>query len=633
MATIAIGRFARYAVPITLLVLTVSPVVPVRADEPATANGVNWDELVHEYLALGLPAPPENAPLVAMFHDMEVVDDIYDNEGRPIPLNQPRYLLGFLIANDEDKSSKLLVGTEWFDLAIVRATDLIRINSVEKLPHSVVEGNKDGTFEINAALPLAVQCYRRGFKDMAELLLRLSQTRSYGHSASPFHQPHGLSPLVALRYVAWTHWGNQLVEAGTDRAAAHRRMTELIRREPALRTAARLELLDALQAALQPRCAALGSAERLVDDLVDDQSLYFGSRPALEDPPSVAALARLGWEAMPVLLQHLQDRRLTRCLNRPWDGSPHYILSVGQIVGGLVQEFAGDEGLQWKRTSDGRFLLTEPVLAWWERVQTQNEEDYLLQAAIPRAPQASRPYDAIISRLAAAYPQRLPDVYRRMLAERPEMPTWSIGLALVHADLDPTVKSDTLAAGVGHKNLAREVEALEMLSGIDTPRFEALLLESLAKFPVGTEGQFAYCPQVDLARLCLKTDRPAVWAALRNAAVKADVGVRMEMIGRFGDRSSLTPANLHRVAGFLAAFLDDQTVRDMSVAPNQYDGCEARWWPEIEVRNWAAYRLGMLLEMDVSACAPGEPISEKQWEELRGQVAKRWAEVDKAAPN
>ena len=60
----------------------------VREKNHAAAN---WDALVREYDALGLPRPPADARLVAKFHGMELVDvrDV------AVPLHAPRYLPGF----------------------------------------------------------------------------------------------------------------------------------------------------------------------------------------------------------------------------------------------------------------------------------------------------------------------------------------------------------------------------------------------------------------------------------------------------------------------------------------------------------------------------------------------------------
>jgi len=600
---------------------TPEPAERKRTAAPAETTP-NWEQLVGDSTSLGLPRPADDASLVAQFYDMELVEvrDLV------IPLHQPRYLLGFLAASaGAAKEKQLLIGTETKRCSAEDSSGLNKIESLGDLPGRIMTSYDARAFEINVALPTAIECYRRGLTALARELLRLQADSGYGHPQSIFYQPAGLAPATALRYIAWTHWGNQLADAGSDRTVLHKRMSELLRDEPSLRTPERVALLDSLAAALVPSKAPPGSAERLVDDLVEVDALYFGRQAAVGLPAPLAELTQRGGDALPTLLAHLEDRRLTRSLVRPWDGSASYLPEVGELVGNVVQDFAGDEGRDWKRSATGHFLEPEVVRAWWRRVQDLGEEAYLVQAAVPQAPQTERAYDAIVRRLAHKYPGRLPEVYRRLLAERPDVGTWNVVLAIV-AGADPAVRSDALAAGAGHANPARRLEALEALSHVDPARFESLLLRNLPTIADKPAGPPALSDQVRLARLCWKTERADVWTALRDATAQADVGIKLEIIEDLTSKTEMQFAERKRLAEFLGSFLDDATLRDAAGDPKKYEGCAGRRWPKLEVRNWAAYQLATVLAVDVTAFDGGRAVTDEQWARLRKAVAARLAE-------
>lgn len=600
-----------------------SATVPADGDgaksaEQSSMEQVDWNELMREYVALELPLPPNNATAAAKYYDTEVVE----NRNFSQQLFLSRHLLGFVVPDaNPAKRSRFLVGTEFSEFDPDDESDLVKITPDQALPH-FVEEYPCRAFAINVALPTAVQFYRRDLRAHADKIWRSQSRRSYGHPNSIFHQPAGLPPSRALRYVAWAYWGNQLAEGGTDRAAAYRHMRQLSQLDWNLRTTRHTALLESLAAALKPSQAAAGSGERLVDDLVE----------AVDGTPLSAKLAERGWEIMPILLSHLDDRRLTRSLVYPKGDAAPYLPQIGELVGNLVQEFAGDEGRGWNRTSDDHFLHPDPVRVWWKRAQSQGEEAYLVKSAVPRATGGFQAYDAVISRLARRYPQRLPDVYRRLLTERPDLSSSNIVQAIAASDLEPAVKTDTLSAAASHPRVRRRAEALEALSRLDVGLFEQLLLKSVAASPVPPSDRYAYNEQLDLVRLCWKSDRNEVWNALRDSTSKADVGMRMEIIGRLGrsTETKLSHDKQIRLTGFLGAFLDDEEVRDTTVDPQKYVDCAGYWWPQLEVRNWAAYQLAPLFAIDISDFRRNQIVTDEQWSRLRKDVAARQSEVKRA---
>lgn len=597
---------------------------PKPAADNATDAG-QWRELLKSYQAYDLPLPPADAPLVATLYEMEMVED----RDLPIPLHRPRYLLGFLIRNaDPAKNSLLLVGTEYFELQPEQVDSLIIIDPDKPFPGEIVMQNTWSAFPMNAGLPAAVQCHLRGWRALADQLLA-AQAKSpdgYGHVESVFHQPAGKEQKLALKFVAWAHYGNQLTLPNSDRAEVLRQLVALSEREPSFQTPACMGIIRGLTTALEPSDAAPGSATRLVDDLVDLNAGLFGETFMLGLPEELASLARQGWDAMPVLIKSLADPRLTRSVSYSFDNAPPHLVTVGEAIGILVQQQAGDSGVSWLR-NEHQQLLESDVTAWWNEAQKSSEEDYLLQTAVPRLPGITKPYTPLIERLKAKYPRRLADVYRNLLADRPDVSSWPLVLAIAVSDLSGREKLDLLGEGVRNPKLARQAEAVQAIAKVDKNAFERLLTRMLDDLPSATSGSYANCEQLEIVRVCRETHNREVWRALRDAAIRADIGIRMEIIGLIGDGTDYASQQRRRTWEFLFAFLEDKEIRDVGTSPDRYENCAAASWRKIEIRNWAAYLLARQFGLDVSAYSGARDVSADDWMQLREQVASRCDEL------
>jgi hypothetical protein len=70
---------------------------------------------------------------------------------------------------------------------------------------------------------------------------------------------------------------------------------------------------------------------------------------------------------------------------------------------------------------------------------------------------------------------------------------------------------------------------------------------------------------------------------------------------------------------FLARFLDDSTVRDVTIDKDKFILCAAEKYPKIEVRDFAALQLASILQIKVAEDPKRTP---EQWSKLREQVKK-----------
>ena len=124
------------------------------------------------------------------------------------------------------------------------------------------------------------------------------------------------------------------------------------------------------------------------------------------------------------------------------------------------------------------------------------------------------------------------------------------------------------------------------------------------------------CREATFAGLVGQTADPHAWRALEKAARRADVGLRMELLKRAAGGPGRP--HLEERLAFLAAFLNDATVRDTWSDPKRYEGFPAGHdYPRLEVRDLAALELATLLKL------PEKPKSEwkpEQWAALRAKV-------------
>jgi hypothetical protein len=128
-------------------------------------------------------------------------------------------------------------------------------------------------------------------------------------------------------------------------------------------------------------------------------------------------------------------------------------------------------------------------------------------------------------------------------------------------------------------------------------------------------GDYWACPESLIARLAVASDEPRVWAALEKAARRASLGLRMELLSRFGN-----PREIRRRAErlrLLAAFLDDAEVRDPK-SDARFSGPGAGFpYGRIAVRDFVANVLAELLGVEVEL-KPDR--TEAEWAEVRGKV-------------
>ncbi|HEY3357899.1 MAG TPA: hypothetical protein VGQ83_31900 [Polyangia bacterium] len=475
----------------------------------SSADAAKPEELLRLYTSLGLPLPPSGARPVLLDSQWRTADAA----GKAIQLVH----VALRPASAAGPRAPVLLGTTWHTPADQEPRAILPEPS--QVPWSRLRAcHGPRFFDTNAALATAIQCQALGLRALAATLLAEALRQPCGHHFSGFFAPANLDGREAVLRLAWAHWGNELTRPGSDRAVIATRMRALLERLKALDTTANRALLRSLELTVAPGPRAAGPVDALIEDLVEVANPAPDAPRAGRDepqPPQRARVLALGFAAVPALIRHLDDERLTRFVLVGFNNFPPWILRVQHVAGDLLKELSGEElGTDWLRRLQGWPASREAAAAWWKRARATGEEAWLRAHVLPADPKDAWPRRAMLELLAAKYPQRLPEVYRTVLTARPQLQSWPIVAAIVGSRLPPHTKTELLLLGARHADLEHRRAALWELRERAPAQFRQILLATLRLTPVTPTTPYWSCREAAFAHLVIETDDDEAWRVL-----------------------------------------------------------------------------------------------------------------------
>lgn len=555
-----------------------------------------FDQLLADYRGYGLPLPPKDAKLVKF---VSGGGGIVNDEITPLT-----YFFGFLLQpRTKDKPPLLLVGTQ--ELPLDPGT---KFQVVEPKPELVKKIDPhlywQSTFEMNAGLAVALQCKSRGWNDLARELWTASIKESCGHHFGAFFQPANLPNRTAVAYLAWAYYANELVKPDTDRVKIAKQIKTLLAAEPMLNTPDNRAFLGSLEAALVPSKAKAGTVERLVDDLTEGAD--------------TSHLRSKGFAAVPALIDHLDDDRLTRSASRGFNNFPPHHLRVKELASGLLQELAGEDvGRDWLQRQKGWAVDKADAQDWWKHAQKIGEEAYFVARVLPKGERGEFPNSLMLEFITKKYPQHLSKIYKTILDERPKLQSWTVAKAIGESSLPAEKKLELFLYASRHKNLLHRRSGLDGLQKLDPQKFMQVLLATLESLPKSPKEPYWRCPEAAYVHLVMLTDDARAWQMLEKVAKQSDVGLRMEFMNPMNYTYVGDKQRKQRLA-FLAAFLDDAEAPNVKANPKMFDGPHAGFtFDRLEVRDLAAMKIASILGMPDQ---PDKKWTPQQWEKLRTKV-------------
>lgn len=575
----------------------------------SSARAELLDDLLADYRAYGLPEPPKEAKLVRLKSDVRSVRDDKTEIAH--------YNLAFLLdQGGMGKKAIVLAGMEQ------REVDSKRTEMTVVEPVGLKLDGIYGVWDLlgtNRGLATALQCQARGWPEVAKQLWDLSIAERSGHGRDAFSVRSNEEPKLALAKTAWVHWSKELFQPDTDRMAIQDRLTKILEREPRIDMGPYRELMRRLTATLKPSEAQADTPEALVDDVVNaSQSGSFYSSDAKPDSPYLR-LVEMGFEAVPALIAHLDDERLTRSLMPGFDNFPSRPRLVGEVASDILQGLATEDlGIDWLDRQKGIVVRQAEARRWFDAAKRQGEEAYVLSRVLPRGEQW--PKSELLWLLAKRYPQRLAAVYRKLLSEEPQMQSHPVTDLICKSALTRNEQIELFVLAGKHQNLEHRRTAFWKLKDLDAPKFVEMLVKTLDELPSTPKEPYWECREASFANLVMETDDPRAWNALRRAADRADVGLRMEFMNpmnytRIGERQRRERLN------FLARFINDAALRNMS-SSRKFEGPSAGFtFLKLEVRNFAAMQIATILKLEESP-SPEKNWTTQQWSAYREKVKK-----------
>lgn len=532
------------------------------------------------------------------------------------------YSPAYLVKEDADGSILILRGVKEQTLqALYNHEPLWRPFSTDKVEPKL--GGHVASFSRLSAFVCAVQTATLGDQERAQAIWdqfsgceRWSDVRFGEDIAEQLKDQESL-----LGRCIFDHLRNALLESGADRQIIHTRIAALFEEFPKLKTDWRAQLFEDLTTTVKASPPKAESVEALL--------LEWGSHPRKGirlvkmssdtwnvDTPARDILYR-GLDAVPELLDLMHDQRVTAHEQQTFMKAPPRIKRVGELARQLVRQIAGDQE-SFPRYGDD----AEAIRAWWEKARTQNEATALLAGVFNRMDnKITGVNEGPIHIVAKKFPDELPGLCAEFAAHaNPDAQPYDLAEALAESSLPKEVRVRELSKFAAHGSLEHKRCVLQNLAKLDEKVCSALLLPILAALPKDATGPYWTCPEAGFTHVVVEIEDIEVWRRYLQVAKRSSIGLRMEMMNPL-NYSYIGKKNLNRRLAFLAAFLDDNGLRDMSGERGQFQGpCAGFTIPRLAVRDLAGMILASLLGMKET---PDEFWTNAQWEELRHKVRAR----------
>lgn len=570
------------------------------------ALAADLEPLLKLYRDYGMPLPAKGARLVEYsYGGISIVNGVEQ---------KPEQRLAFLL-NDDQKSMLLLIGPI---LKRIKKDEI----AWKFVPPDSVEPDKMemesfglSVFEVNTRLAVSLQLHAVGERRLADAFFSGSLTQDCGHHFSAFYQPAGLSAEQAVAHLAWAWLANRLLDHDSSRSELLQSAKKVLAAAPKLQDARSRFFMDSLEASLAPSASTPGSIDALIDGLMEVAQNSWRSD---DFDPKVEAILAHGFDAIPKLLSHLDDSRVTRSVQQGFNNFASWHRQVRHVVTDILQGLAGEDfGRNWLKAQGGYTIERHKAEDWWNRTKQIPEKDYLQKHALDG--NGEWPNRTMLRVLRLKYPEALAPLYREVVDKHPKKISHQLAEELAKSNRPAEEKHAAFLYAVTNANDQVKHTALQHINESDPKVFNRFVLQSLTNMAPTPKGEYWKCPEANLAHLVLMTDSADVWAAFLHAAKRADVGLRMELMQRLnylyvGDRLLKQRLQLQ------AAFLDDHTERDAASDTARFTGPFAGFtFPKLRVCDLAAEMAGSLLRFEEE---PRPSWTKDEWDNYRARVKK-----------
>jgi hypothetical protein len=565
-----------------------------------------------------VPMPPKDAKLV-----------LAHTEGWTVLGNQSTsrdpgiYSPAYLLEEKADGSIVILRGMERQTLRKYKRDEpLWRAFSTEEVESKL--GGYVVSFDRLSAFVCFVQCVARGDNATAQRIWQ-RVTSSKWWSDSRFGEPASdqlKDPPLLLARCLFDHLRHGLLEERADWSDIRAQMKDLFDRFPKLKSPERSQLFEELSLTIRAKTPAPRSVEALLLDWSRQPSNLrhlglFYEHPTIEADAPARELVLRGLDAVPELLTLLDDRRITAHEDPAFMNARARIRRVGELANLLLQELAGWERPFWDGVQD-----VAKLRAWWAKNRGQSEQEFLVKVVFRRDGDKIASVSETPARtLALKYPETLSALCEEFLKHATaEAYPFELAEAVAGARLPKDVRVKVLSEFAQRGSLQQRRCVLQNLARIDGKKCAELLVPVLKRMATDVAGSYGNCPEAAMSHVVMEVDDDSTWRDYLRVVKRSSVGLRMEMMEPMS-YGYISDKNRGRRLAFLAAFLDDGAVRDISAERGKFDGAFAAFtFRRIEVRDFAAMAIASILIMDD---APDEFWTPAEWTAFRERVRKK----------
>jgi len=588
-----------------LAALLFAVAIPAHAQIPQNPERL-LDALLEDYKGYGLPFPPKEAKLALIQPpplEIGSFDDSSKERGKIAVFLLPHMQRGKAVVAVPLSNLRVKIPKRWkvfrepsniaeYETAY---TENYWISTAEEDRSVIATPPFDYPTLGEGPLVRAIVCYQRGQTALANLFLKRTNPNKY-----PDYDPRN-----ELASMAWNFWIDAFIDGGADRATAANHLSLLLRVLPDYSNEYSTGFIAALKRSVK-RAHSIGDrVERLLDRLVVCKPSEIPDQyNPIEDPsrlsPYYLELWKLGFEAVPTLIKHLDDDRLTR-FKYPlhgMGGNVTYVTwsyHVSGISANILRALSGLEELNQK-----------DVEAWWKNAQEVGEEESLMQRAlyVEEGKMTSNPH--ILHLIKWKYPERLAELYETMLTKYPLGDKRLIGKLLAARCPDDKRAADLLIQATKSPNLEQSRTAFWALMETHDSRFVPLLIERMK--PVSSSGKGeSRLDYEDVANLARYADDRRAWNALETLAYSLYPTQRVEILERLLWVGTEGRKRLHALQ-FIARFLNDVATIEPSEPNKSY---------HLKVCDIAAEYIAGFLGIEIHVT---DSWTEKEWTLLRQKV-------------
>jgi hypothetical protein len=576
----------------------------------------DWEKLAAIGERNDMPFPGASARLALVHSESWTVVG-----NRSHPHDPAIYHPGWVLEERIDGSLRALSGLHEHILeARERREPLWREFSTKVTPVEI--GGHVAKFGEVSTFAVAIQCAARGdLKRADQLWERFVESGSLSDGFGVMRYGESKEqPEFLLAAMLFDRLELRIGEPAADLASISDKMAGLLKDFPVLADERRRELSARLADSVNAKPPEKGSVEALL--------IEWGRSGAdanrRDEESEKEAIVRRGFDAISELLRLHEDKRLTSQRYAAIMRQPSSPKPLGDLARAALAELLPDAA---KLRTDYYSPVAGDFAAAWTKAQREGERPYYLRQAWHRDRKGKSGFRAgALTVLGAKYPDDLAGLVEKFDREaKGDDECGELAGGIADSSLPAARKTELLLALAGKGGIARRRAATQVLARIDQEAARQPARELVRMLPKDATGPYWTSDLAGVSHVVLAVDDDEVWRTFLGKARQAAVGLRLEWMNPFdylyvGDRLR------SRRLAFLAAFLDDQTLRDDRKNVAKYEGpCAAFTFSKITVRNFAAMQIASILKID-PLDSPDATWTAERWERLREKVNGRLKE-------